>query len=313
MLTARLAQDPRDRSDEARVLHRSRPDAGADRPVGAAVRHAELGGARRLLLGEHGGRRPVHDRLFVLGVRRARLGSREVLRAVGRGRGPFVQSDQDRPRQAEAPRREVRLDQSDPHRLFGDRRRVDPGAAGHRRLARAGDRPRAAHRRDDRLRVPRALHQRAVARDRRRRVRARTGCSRATRRDGRWCSTRRRGRSSTRRALDIRPALFGACTLPDGRAGHDGAVARRRALSRRALRAGEPSPTECGVPAETIRSSRAKWRRSRSTKRSSCRSAGPTCGGATHDKRGRPAGRDVRDARHLRALATASIPAARCT
>src|SRR5262249_55708758 len=42
--------DPRERSEEARVLYGPRPDAGADRAVGAAVRHAELGGARRVLL-----------------------------------------------------------------------------------------------------------------------------------------------------------------------------------------------------------------------------------------------------------------------
>ncbi len=70
ILTARLkdirASDP----TQARFLHRARPDAGLVRDVGAAIRHPELGGARRLLLGQHGGRRPVHDRLFVLGVRR---------------------------------------------------------------------------------------------------------------------------------------------------------------------------------------------------------------------------------------------------
>ncbi len=49
-------------------------------------------------------------------------------------------------------RREVRLDQSDSHRLFGDRRRMGADPAGHRWAARAGDRARAAARRDDRLR-----------------------------------------------------------------------------------------------------------------------------------------------------------------
>ena len=41
----------RHRSEEVRALHRPRPDAGADRPLRAAVRHAQLRGARRLLLG----------------------------------------------------------------------------------------------------------------------------------------------------------------------------------------------------------------------------------------------------------------------
>ena len=203
---------PRHRAAKARVLHRPRPDAGAHRAVGAAVRHAELGGARRLLLGEHGGRGLVHDRLFVLGIRRARLGSRKVLRALGRGRGPFEQSDQDRPRQAEAARREVRLDQSDPHRLFGDRRPVDPGAAGHRRAARAVDHPRAALRRHDRLRVPRALHERALARDSRTRYAPTTACSRAIARAGRWSSTRRPARSPVRsRSIRVRRCSAATC------------------------------------------------------------------------------------------------------
>ena len=39
------------------------------------LRHAQLGGAWRLLLGQHGGRRPVHGRRQLLGVRRAGLGA----------------------------------------------------------------------------------------------------------------------------------------------------------------------------------------------------------------------------------------------
>jgi hypothetical protein len=45
---------PRDRPEEVRDVHRPRPDAGAHGPVRAAVRHAQLRGARRLLFGEHG-------------------------------------------------------------------------------------------------------------------------------------------------------------------------------------------------------------------------------------------------------------------
>ncbi len=71
LLTARLTRIRVDQPDPARLLHRPRPDAGAVRAVGAAVRHAELVGARRLLLGEHGGRGPVLDRLLVLGIRHA--------------------------------------------------------------------------------------------------------------------------------------------------------------------------------------------------------------------------------------------------
>ena len=42
------------------------------------------------------------------------------------------------------PRRQVRVDQSGAHRLFGDRRRMGADPAGHRRPARACDRARAA-------------------------------------------------------------------------------------------------------------------------------------------------------------------------
>ena len=72
MLEERLAKHPRHRPEEVRAVHRPRPDAGADRPFRAPVRHAELRGARRLLLGQHGGRDDLHDRRLVLGVRRPR-------------------------------------------------------------------------------------------------------------------------------------------------------------------------------------------------------------------------------------------------
>ena len=44
------------RSAKARLLHRPRPEPGADRLVGAPVRHPQLRRPRRLLLGQHGGR-----------------------------------------------------------------------------------------------------------------------------------------------------------------------------------------------------------------------------------------------------------------
>ena len=64
------------RPQEARVLHRARPEPVADRLVGLAIRHAELRRAWRILLGQHGRRRSLHDRRLVLGVRRTRLGPR---------------------------------------------------------------------------------------------------------------------------------------------------------------------------------------------------------------------------------------------
>ena len=48
-----------------------------------AVRHAELRGARRLLLGQHGAAGHVHGRRQLLGVRRARLGARQLFLMFG--------------------------------------------------------------------------------------------------------------------------------------------------------------------------------------------------------------------------------------
>ena len=79
------------RSQEARLLHRPRPEPVADRLVGHAVRHAQLRRPRRLLLGQHGGRRHVHLRRLVLGVRRHRLGPHPLFPAVRRRRGPRLQ------------------------------------------------------------------------------------------------------------------------------------------------------------------------------------------------------------------------------
>ena len=98
----RLAGDVRAaRPEQARLLHRPRPEPGADRLVRAAVRHAQLRRARRLLLGQHGGGRALHVRRLVLGVRRARLGAHPLFHAVRRRRGPRLEPDQDRARQAQ--------------------------------------------------------------------------------------------------------------------------------------------------------------------------------------------------------------------
>ena len=69
----------RDDPQEARLLHRARPVAGADRVVGEPVRHAQLCRAWRVLLGQHGGGGVLYDRRIVLGVRRARLGARRAI------------------------------------------------------------------------------------------------------------------------------------------------------------------------------------------------------------------------------------------
>ena len=112
---------------------------------------------------------------------------------------------------------QVRLGQSDPHRLFGDRRRVDRHPARHRRAVRAGADPGAAARRQDRRGISAPLHQRRVAGRRRTPAPPMTACSRATRPASRWSSTSRATASCRPTGADVAPRLSGAVTLPDGR------------------------------------------------------------------------------------------------
>ena len=95
---------------------------GPHRLVGHAIRHPQLCGPRRLLLGEHGRRRPLHLRRLLLGIRRTRLETHQILPAVRRGRRPCLEPDQDRPWQIESQGREIRLHQSGEDRLLGNRR-----------------------------------------------------------------------------------------------------------------------------------------------------------------------------------------------
>ena len=146
-LATRVAgRGAQDRPAQARLLHRPRPEPVAHGMVGHDVRHAQLRGPRRLLLGQHGGGRHVHVRRLVLGVRRHRLGPHALLPDVRRRRGPRLQSDQDRARQAQEARRQVRLGQSGAHRLQRHRRRMDRHQARHRRAVRRLADPRAARR-----------------------------------------------------------------------------------------------------------------------------------------------------------------------
>ncbi len=115
-------RNPQHRSQEARLLHRPRPEPGPHRLVGGAIWNAKLCRPWRLLFGQHGRRRALHLRRLLLGVRRARLEIHQILFALRRGRRPCLQSDQGGPRQAEGQGRQVRLGQSHPHRLFGHRR-----------------------------------------------------------------------------------------------------------------------------------------------------------------------------------------------
>jgi hypothetical protein len=93
-LEDRLAPPARHRPEAVCALHRARPDAGADRPVRAPVRHAQLRGARRLLLGEHGRRHDLHHRRQLLGIRRPRPGPRQAVRDDRHRRRPPQQPDE---------------------------------------------------------------------------------------------------------------------------------------------------------------------------------------------------------------------------
>ena len=75
-------------SQAARLLHRARPVAVADRFLGPAIRHPELRRPWRLLLGQHGGCGHHDHRRCLLGVRGARLGAHQALRPLRRRRGP---------------------------------------------------------------------------------------------------------------------------------------------------------------------------------------------------------------------------------
>ncbi len=159
------AQDSRHRSEAVRTVHGPRPDAGAHRALRAPVRHAQLRGARRFLLGEHGGRHDLHDRRLLLGVRRTRPRAGEVVRDDRHRRRPPLESPEDRDLEVQARRRALHLDQPDPHRLLGDRRRVAADPAGDRRRAAARAHPRVDCAGTLRPRVPGALHERRPARE----------------------------------------------------------------------------------------------------------------------------------------------------
>ena len=87
---------------------------------------------------------------------------------IGHRGGPSLESAQDRDStSSSASAAELRLDQPGSHRLLGDRRRMDADPAGHRRRAALAMVHVLFADGTDRLAIPGALHQRAVARDRR--------------------------------------------------------------------------------------------------------------------------------------------------
>ena len=81
--------------EEARLLHRPRPEPGPHRLVGRAIRHAQLCRPWRLLLRQHGGGGPLHLRRLLLGIRRAGLEAHQILHALRRRRGPCLEPDQE--------------------------------------------------------------------------------------------------------------------------------------------------------------------------------------------------------------------------
>ena len=147
-------------------------------------------------LGEHGRCRALHDRILVLGVRRSRLGSREVLRAVGRRRRS-LRATRSRSASTRSKRHGAKFVSINPVRT-GYSAIADqwiPIRPGDRRSARAVDRPRAARRRDDRLRVSCTLYECAVAGGTRTRHGGRLLFSRVIAKDDRWSTTTPPGRS----------------------------------------------------------------------------------------------------------------------
>ena len=87
---------PRHGAAQAGDVHRPRPEPVLHRLVGQAVRHSQLRRTWRLLLRQHGGRRPVFHRRQLLGVRRAGLGAHQIPADVRCRRGPRLQPDQAR-------------------------------------------------------------------------------------------------------------------------------------------------------------------------------------------------------------------------
>jgi anaerobic selenocysteine-containing dehydrogenase len=91
----RLAEtDPRDRPEKL-AFFTGRDQSPASPASGRSLRHAELRRPWRVLLGQHGGGRHLHDGRRVLGVRPARLGPHQAVHDLRRGRGPRQQPDQD--------------------------------------------------------------------------------------------------------------------------------------------------------------------------------------------------------------------------
>ena len=207
------------------------------------------------------------------------------------------------PRQVQARRRPLHLDQSGAHRLLGDRRRVDPDPARHRRLFWLAH-PRADEGRARSTRVLWPLHQRrwlvidatrrattacslATTTRRAAGVQPRSQCYRNGPRGARRCGSHRR-----RYRLDAWPTV----RVPRLR------VDRASVSSREAYAPEQRRAAITGIPRPRRVAPRARARRSRAS--TSARAADPLDRrwGKRHDKTCRPPGRLPRDARARGAL-----------
>ena len=210
-------ENPLDESDRARLLHRARPDAGAVRPVGAAVRNTQLVGARRLLLGEHGRGWPLHHRLFFweFGAPDWEHAKYFVLWGVAEDHSSNpIKIGLDKLK-----RRGAKIVSINPVRTgYSASPTSGPHSTGHRWLAGAGNRACVAQAWTHRLGVPDPLHQRTVA-----------GRADAGHR-WRWIVRARQGRQSDRMGP------VGAARGQRSSAGHRAGVVRDGHARRRARR-----------------------------------------------------------------------------
>ena len=185
-----------------------------------------------------------------------------------------------------------------------------PIRPGNRRAAGPGHRARAAQARARRLGIPHPLHQRALA--------CRADARHARRRP--VCARRRRqspGLGYPRTPLCQRricPTLRRRCSL---RSTSPTAVAPRpffrssRSATLTSAMHRKPSPPNAASPRRRSIASPWKWRTSRSTRRSNCRSPGPTCTAAATTGSSAARWRCMPCAASRR-IPTAFTPAARC-
>ena len=116
-----------------------------------------------------------------------------------------------------------------------------------------------------------------------------TACSCATPTASRWPGTAPRRPAIDAATPGMQPQIAGDVTLPDGRRALPGVPSARRTLPGRPLRAGGGGGHAAASRPRRSAASPANWPTSRSTRRSSSTSPGPTRPGRRHEKMlGRP-------------------------